>query len=201
LKKIRLCRCIFIILIWFCCRYHVGSGVIKHFYVYKLLFILKNGWRVLGTTNKWASPTSMKWRVWCQINTEHRLPGQRSKRLATPSMVARHMCLGSTRRSSDQWVFPPSLLLKNHAAYHKKKKTRKSGYLFVKLDYVFILLIVMYLALNYLLNHYFFQFNPFTIDFYVWFGPCFFNCSASGLELFIKLFFFSKSSLYTWFLY
>jgi hypothetical protein len=49
----------------------------------------------------------------------------------------------------------------------KKKKTRKSGYLFVKLDYVFILLIVMYLALNHLLNHYFFQFNPFTIDFYV----------------------------------
>jgi hypothetical protein len=27
----------------------VGLGVIKYFYVYKLLFILKNGWRVLGT--------------------------------------------------------------------------------------------------------------------------------------------------------
>ena len=42
-KKVA-CRGVFVVSIWFCCKYQVGSGVIGYLYVYKLLFILKNGW-------------------------------------------------------------------------------------------------------------------------------------------------------------
>jgi hypothetical protein len=47
----------------------------------------------------------------------------------------------------------------------------------------------MYFALNHLLS-FFFQFHPFTIDFYVRFSSHSFNYSVSGLKLFIKLLFF-----------
>ena len=40
---------VFVVLIWFCYKYQVGSGIINYFYVYKLLFILKNGWPMQGT--------------------------------------------------------------------------------------------------------------------------------------------------------
>jgi len=42
-KKVA-CRGVFVVSIWFCCKYQVGSEVIGYLYVYKLLFILKNGW-------------------------------------------------------------------------------------------------------------------------------------------------------------
>jgi hypothetical protein len=48
----------------------------------------------------------------------------------------------------------------------------------------------MYLVLNHLLSYFFFQFHPFTIDFMSYLFLIFFNCSVSGIQLFIKLFFF-----------
>jgi len=42
------CKGVFIIFIWFYCKYHVGSGVIGYLYVYKLLFIFRNDWIMLS---------------------------------------------------------------------------------------------------------------------------------------------------------
>jgi hypothetical protein len=36
-------RGVFVVSIWFYCKYHVGFRVIGYLYVYKLLFIFKNG--------------------------------------------------------------------------------------------------------------------------------------------------------------
>jgi len=42
-------RGVFLVFIWLYFKYHVGLGVIGYLYVYKLLFIFRNGWRVLST--------------------------------------------------------------------------------------------------------------------------------------------------------
>ena len=96
---------------------------------------------------------------------------------------------------------PPSILLENRVAHCKK--TRKSGYLFVKLNYiiiffycnvfgiksfiklifffnfihlkfifiselVLILLIIVYLVLNYLSGYFFFKFIPLHLVYQIW---------------------------------
>jgi len=58
----------------------------------------------------------------------------------------------------------------------------------------------MYFALNHLLS-FFFQFHPFTIDFYVRFSSHSFNYSVSGLKLFIKLLFFKFIPLHLVFIW
>jgi hypothetical protein len=42
------CRGVFVVFIWFYCKYHVGSRVIGYLYVYKLLFMFRNGWSMLS---------------------------------------------------------------------------------------------------------------------------------------------------------
>jgi hypothetical protein len=37
------CRGVFVVSIWLYFKYHVGLGVISYLYVYKLLFIFRNG--------------------------------------------------------------------------------------------------------------------------------------------------------------
>jgi len=58
----------------------------------------------------------------------------------------------------------------------------------------------MYFASNHLFG-FFFQFHPFTIDFYVRFSSHSFNYSVSGLKLFIKLFFFNFTPLHLVFIW
>ena len=51
-----------------------------------------------------------------------------------------------------------------------------------------ILLIAMYLVLNNLSSFFFFfQIQPFTLDFYIRYSTHFFNCDVFGLESLIKL--------------
>jgi hypothetical protein len=96
------CKSVFI---WFYYKYHVGSGIIRYLYVYKLLFIFRNDWIML----------SMRQRVGVSI-------------------VARCLYKGGPRRTP-AWGFPslPSLLLKNYVAHYKKLwvkynyRTHKNG--------------------------------------------------------------------------
>ena len=103
LKKNKVaCRDVFIVLIWFCCKYRVGSRVIKYLYIYKLLFILKKGWH--GPSNGCRPrPLSGTYGAKTAPNTAFR--GRRSMHLATPSIVVRHVCRGSLQRSSGQGFF------------------------------------------------------------------------------------------------
>jgi len=82
--------------------------------------------------------------------------------LATPVTVKGHVSL------EDRWFFLPSLfpLSLLGKTNWPLKKTKKTGYLFIKSDQVFILLITMYFVLNYLLS-YFFSIYPLTFDFYI----------------------------------
>ena len=102
------------------------------------------------------------------------MPPKYSGKVRVPRQTTKELRLG---------VFPslPSFLLGNCVAHCKKKKKNKKVWLFVL--QLFDELI-------------FFQFHPFTIDFCIKFNPYSFNYSVSGLELFIKFFFFNFIPLY-----
>jgi len=96
------CRGVFIVLIWFCCKYQVRLRVIKYFYVYKLLFILKKGWH--GPANG-CRPRPLSGTCCAKTAPNTAFRGWRSMHLATPSIVARRVCRGSSQRSSGQGFF------------------------------------------------------------------------------------------------
>jgi len=123
------CRCVFVVAIWFYCKYHVGSEVIGYLYVYKLLFIFKTVDTCLARANRWASPASYEWCYYLKMEPNAALRGD--VRNASPPQ-AQWQCtcaeVANERALAGGFSLPPtlpSLLLENHAAYCKK--TRRSG--------------------------------------------------------------------------
>jgi hypothetical protein len=123
------CRCVFVVAIWFYCKYHVGSEVIGYLYVYKLLFIFKTVDTCLTRANGWASPASYEWCYYLKMEPNAALRGD--VRSASPPQ-AQWQCtcaeVANERALAGAFSLPPtlpSLLLENHAAYCKK--TRRSG--------------------------------------------------------------------------
>jgi hypothetical protein len=105
------CRGIFIVSIWFYCKYQMGSGVIGYLYVYKLLFIFINDLSVLSTCQRVAAaraiqvaraaPKPNRASPYGVVFDAPRHPGHNSNALV-PRQPTKELRLGG--------VFPPSPL-------------------------------------------------------------------------------------------
>jgi len=101
-------------------------------------------------------------------------------------------CAKTARGGATTWVFslPPSfssLLLENCVAIVKNQKNL-SVCLLSQIRFSFYWLQYIWPWIIYWVNL-FFLFHHFTLNFYIRFGPYFFNCNVFGLKSFIKFFF------------
>lgn len=119
------CRGIFIVSIWFYCKYQMGSGVIGYLYVYKLLFIFINDLSVLSTCQRVAAaraiqvaraaPKPNRASPYGVVFDAPRHPGHNSNALV-PRQPTKELRLGGGFPSLSP------LLLENHVAQCKNTK-------------------------------------------------------------------------------
>jgi len=104
----------------------------------KLLFIFRNGWRVLGMRQQVGAAHA----IWVAYATQEQnwclLMGHFSMRLATLGTMARHVCQKSLWRSSERGFFPSSLFIlsSSRKSWCQLQKKHGSGIFQIQVTWV-----------------------------------------------------------------